>query len=272
MSALVLRLKAPGRLPIDASALSPDGLAGLGAEEIRRLPLQIGNQKLPLAELFELEPGDAEDVVIEGAVAALDRLGQGMSRGRLAIQGDAGAYLGLGQSGGRIEVEGDVGIYAGAMMRGGEIRIAGDAGDFLAGALPGEMRGMRGGLVLVGGNAGDRAGDRMRRGTVIVAGDAGDFPACRIIGGTLAILGRSGVDPGLQMRRGTLILGTAPANLLLTFQENVPHALPWLGLLGRELAAAGWKGLLPGADGRPLDRLTGDTSVGGRGEILAAAA
>lgn len=51
MSPLTLTLKAAVAQPVDASRLSPTGLAGLAPAEIERLPLRVGNRSLPLAEL-----------------------------------------------------------------------------------------------------------------------------------------------------------------------------------------------------------------------------
>ena len=270
MSTLVLTLREPPRQPLDASPLVPEALAGRSEREIGAIPLQLGNRRLPLGELFRVRVGAPDQLVIEGATSRLDGLGRGLAGGRLRIEGDAGTRLGQDLAGGTIEVTGRAGSLAGTGMRRGSIRIAGDAGDFLAAALPGDRFGMRGGLVLVGGDAGARAGDRKRRGVVVVAGAAGAFPAARMIGGTLAVLGGAGADPGFAMRRGTLLLGRPPANLLATFQDHGRHPQPWLRLLALELEAAGWTGSLPGTDGVGLRRLSGDLAAGGRGEMLIA--
>jgi formylmethanofuran dehydrogenase subunit C len=171
-------------------------------------------------------------------------------------------------TGGRIELSGTAGVYVAANMRGGTIRITGNTDDFLAAALPGDAAGMEEGTVLVGGDAGDRVGDRMRRGLIAVRGRLGDFAASRMIGGTIVALHGCGADPGYAMRRGSLVLGRPPSNLLATFADNGAHELPWLRLLGRQLAAQEPPSDLPGA---PLRRWTGCASVGGKGEILVSA-
>jgi formylmethanofuran dehydrogenase subunit C len=272
MSALVLTLREAPRRTIDASPLLPERLMGLGKRQIAGLPLHTGNCRIALGDLFTIAPGEAETLVLHGATGRLDRVGQGMTRGAIRIEGDAGAYLGHAMRGGQIFVEGSTDLLAGCAMTGGVLRIEGDTGDFLGGALPGERTGMTGGAVLVGGRAGDRAGDAMRRGLILVQGRAGDFAASRMVAGTLVILGRCGADPGFGMKRGSLLLGEEPEHRLATFNDNGRHELPWLRLLASHCAGLGWSGRLPGADGARLRRLSGDLANGGKGEILIAEA
>jgi len=268
MSALVLTLREAPRQAVDASPLLPERLAGLGERQIAALPLQTGNRQMALGELFEIAIGDAETLVLRGRTGRLDRVGQGMTRGAIRIEGDAGAYLGYAMRGGEIGAAGSTDLFAGGAMAGGTLRIGGDAGDFLGGALPGERVGMTGGAVLVSGRVGDRAGDAMRRGLIAVQGHAGDFPASSMVAGTLVVLGRCGASPGFGMKRGTLLLGADPERRLATFNDNGRHELPWLRLLASYCARLGWQGRLPGADGTRLRRLTGDLAIGGKGEIL----
>ena len=268
MSAVRLRFRVSTPLPVDGRALAPERLAGKSANELAAIELLVGNRRLPLAELAEITPGVREELVIEGAFAALDRLGHGMTGGLLQIYGDVGAYLGQGMTGGRIELFGSAGVYAAAGMRGGVIHITANAGDFLAAALPGDGAGMLDGTVLVGGDVGDRIGDRMRRGLIAVHGCLGDYAASRMIGGTILALRGCGADPGFAMRRGSLLLGAPPPNLLATFADNGTHELPWLRLLTRVLAAQQPAFTLPILR---VQRWTGCASVGGKGELLVAA-
>jgi formylmethanofuran dehydrogenase subunit C len=268
MRPLVLTSREAPRQAVDASPLLPELLVGLTERAIAVLPLQIGNRQVALGELFEIAMGDSETLVLRGATGRLDRVGQGMTRGAIRIEGDAGAYLGHAMRGGEVFATGSADLFAGGAMLGGTLRIGGDAGDFLGGALPGERAGMTGGAVLVGGRAGDRAGDAVRRGLILVQGHAGDFAASRMIAGTLVVLGRCGADPGYGMKRGTLLLGAEPDRRLATFNDNGRHELPWLKLLASHCARLGWSGRLPGADGARLRRLSGDLANGGKGEIL----
>lgn len=268
MSPLVLTLREAPRQAIDASPLLPERLAGLGERQISALPLQTGNRRIALGELFEVVMGDAETLVLRGPTGPLGRVGQAMTRGTIRIEGDAGAYLGHAMRGGEIIAAGSADLFAGSAMIDGTLRIEGDAGDFLGGALPGERVGMTGGAVLVGGRAGDRAGDAMRRGLILVQGDAGEFAASRMIAGTLVVLGRCGASPGFGMKRGTLLLGAEPKRCLPTFNDAGRHELPWLRLLAGHCARLGWTGRLPGTDGARLRRLSGDLANGGKGEVL----
>jgi len=269
VSALTLTLRAPPPQRVDLSALTPDRLQGLDQTAIARLPLQCGNRAIAVGDLFTVAAGAPDDLRLVGDCARLDCIGAEMTRGAVTVEGNAGAYLGHALRGGRIHVQGNADVGAAREMRGGEIVIEGDAGDFLGGARPGEMKGMSGGFVLVRGNAGDRAGDRLRRGTIIVEGALGAYAASRMIAGTLIGLGRSiGPYPAFAMKRGSLILLSRPERALPSFADCGRHDLAFLRLLLRTL-----KGRSPRLDAlaaRPpiVQRLAGDQSVGGKGEIL----
>ena len=269
MSALVLTLRVPPRQRVDLSSLTPDKLQGVDAAAIATLPLQCGNRSVALAELFTVTSGDPDDLRLVGDCGMFDKVGAEMTRGTITVEGAAGAYLGHAMRAGRIHVRGSVGIGAAMEMRGGEIAIDGRAGDYLGGARPGEMKGMSGGLVVVRGDAGDRVGDRMRRGTIIVEGKLGGYAASRMIAGTILALGPTiGPYPGFAMKRGSLILLSRPDRVLPSFADCGRHDLAFLRLLLRAL-----KGRSPRLDDlarRPplVQRLAGDQSAGGKGEIL----
>jgi formylmethanofuran dehydrogenase subunit C len=268
VTAVILTFKADPGLPVDMTGVLPAALAGQPEGTATVMPLRVGNRQVPLGELFGVRAGDEPDVVVEGATRRLDRLGAGMTVGRLDVRGDAGAYLGLGVSGGRIALSGNAGDFAGAAMRDGLITIAGDTGALLGAPLPGDPHGMAGGAILVAGDVGDRAGDRMRRGIVAVGGSAGAWLAARFIGGTIVLGGACGPWPGYGMHRGTVLLAQVPTEPPATFADNGIHDLPWLTLLDRHLAALGWQGPQPA---RRVRRLTGDVTAGGKGEFLIAA-
>jgi len=269
VSGLVFTLRTAPRQRVDLSPLTPDRLQGVDAAAIASLPLASGNRPAAVGELFALTSGDPDDLRLIGDCAKFDRIGADMTRGTITVEGDAGAYLGHAMRGGRVHVRGSAGVGAALEMRGGEIEIDGGAGDFLAGARPGEMKGMSGGLVLVRGDAGDRVGDRMRRGTIIVEGNLGGYAASRMIAGTVLALGPAlGPYPGFAMKRGSLILLSRPDRELPSFTDCGRHDLGFLRLLLRAL-----KGRSPRLDDlatRPplVQRLAGDQSVGGKGEIL----
>lgn len=264
MSPVVLRLEADPGMPVEMTGITPEALAGRDAASLEAVPLLAGNRRLPVGELFRVTAGEDAHLVIEGSTRRLDRLGAGMAGGTLEIHGDAGAALGLEMRGGRLSLLGSAGDHAGAAMRDGLITITADAGAFLGAALPGTMHGMEGGAILVQGEAGERLGDRMRRGLIAVGGPAGAYAAARMIGGTV-LLTACGPWPGYGMRRGTLLLREAPEGGLPLFADTGRHDLPWLALLRRHLEALGWQ---REAWSTRVQRLAGDMTVGGKGEIL----
>ena len=268
MTALSFALREVPRQRLDVSALTPDRLSGLSRDRIAAIELSSGNRRLRVGDLFDLSGDDVADLRFEGSCGRLDRIGAGMTGGRVTVAGDAGDYLGLAMAGGRIEVEGGCGGHAACGLRSGVIHVRGSVGDFLGSALVGELHGMRGGTVVVGGDAGDRAGDRMRRGMLLVEGNAGDYCASRMTAGTLVVLGSVGANPGFAMLRGTLLAGALRQGLLPTFNDCGEYDLGFLNLLQRS-----WQGL-PGGFGRSpaipgrVRRYMGDLANGGRGEIL----
>lgn len=268
MSPLTLTLREPPIQRVDLSPLWADQVAGRSPAEFGAIELVTGNRKVRTDQMFAIEGSPGTQIEIIGSTERLDRIGAGMTTGRVIVHGNVGAYLGQDMTGGSIEVTGHTGAFAAAGMRAGRIVIGGNAGDFLGAALPGDHQGMRGGLVSVSGRAGDRAGDRMRRGVMLIAGDAGDYCASRMVAGTIAVWGDLGQAPGFAMRRGTLLLKQPPAELLPTFNPSGEFPLGVLTLMVRS-----WRGLpgvfgaLPVA-GLRVRRFMGDRANGGVGEIL----
>lgn len=250
---------------LDASLGGLDDARAVGQREIG-----CGRHRLPLAELFEVQPlreGTAE-LLLSGDLSRADRIGWQWDGGLLTVQGDAGHHLGSAMRGGVLHLSGSAGDGAGSEMAGGELRIDGDAGDFLASTLPGSMDGMRGGRIEVRGSVGARCADRMRRGTVVVHGDAGDFLASRLVAGTVLLGGRCGAHPAWGMRRGTVLLraaalGEPPPTFVPDFAD---HGV-FLALLRRDLARHG-ASAAPLAQARPRC-WRGDLAVDGRGEVFA---
>jgi formylmethanofuran dehydrogenase subunit C len=266
MLSLTLRERPSQR--VDLAPLSIDRLAGKSPAQVAAIELPCGNRMVRVDALFDIAGTFAAEFEIRNACDKLDRIGEGMTHGRIVVHGDAGLYVGAGMRGGQIQVHGSVGPYAGTGMRGGLLHVTGHAGDFLAAAIPGDPRGMQGGTIVIGGNAGDRVGDRMRRGTVLIEGSAGDYCAARMLAGTIAVAGRVGAFAGLAMRRGTLILERPPAEWVPTFNDCGEHRLGFLTLLARS-----WRNL-PGRFAHVPDtrvrarRYVGDLANDGRGEIL----
>jgi formylmethanofuran dehydrogenase subunit C len=255
-------------LRLDLRALQPALLKDLSRDELLKLPLPHGNERIALGQFFDVQPNVGETLVLEGDdLRWCDRIGFQLREGRIEVHGDAGDWLGAGMAGGELLVQGDAGVLAGCEMSGGRLYVGGDVGECAASAQPGSMDGMRGGRLVVGGDAGPRFGDRMRRGTAVVYGNAGDFCGSRMVAGTIAVAGGWGAHPGWGMRRGTLVAlnGSAvqPAPTFVPTGHDL--AVAWQ-LLARELARFG--GVFATLPKRRVQRHAGDVAVDGRGELL----
>lgn len=269
MSTVTLRVKSAPGFRVDASRLSPAGLAALPDIDIARVVLSAGNETCATGDLFDISRSANDDValVIEGDVRWLDRIGAHLTEGSFSVHGPCGDYAGFRMAGGELRIDGDAGRFTGCEMSGGRLSVTGHSGDFAAGALPGDMEGMTGGTLTIHGNAGARLGDRMRRGLVLVGGDAGECAAARLVAGTICIAGQAGAHYGYGMRRGTLLLAQAPARLPPTFAGGGRGFDVFWSLLVRSLA----REIAPFSTLRATSlprRYAGDLAVDGRGELL----
>lgn len=262
---LVLTLKAQPPQRLDLSPLVPHLLEGKSAKDIAEIDLATTKEPAKVGDIFRLRAGSAEEIRFEGGSERFDNLGQGATRGRILLAGDAGSNVGRKLAGGEVIVSGHVGPYAGSGIASGRLEIKGDAGDFLAAPREGELHGMTGGLLIVRGTVGERAGDRLRRGTIIIEGDAGDWLASRLVAGTLIVLGAIGRNPGYLMKRGTLALANPP-DLPPNFVDCGGYFASFSTVLARvvQTESAGAARFLRG----PLQRFAGDAAVLGKGEIF----
>ncbi len=266
--ALTLALRAISPLPIEVDGLLPEALRGKSPAEIERWPIQHGNQRVPLAEMFQVS-GDASDNRLEfaGDCRGIHRIGARMAAGEIHVEESAGRHLGSEMSGGRITVAGSAGDWLGAEMRGGLIDVRGSAADNVGAAYRGAERGMTGGTILVHGDAGNEVGHTMRRGLIAVSGRMGDFAGVNMIAGSIFAFGACGARPGAGMQRGTLaLLGPRPA-LLPTFRSGGRCDPLFLRVYLREIARLG----LAAANelrNAAYELFHGDLVTLGRGEIL----
>lgn len=265
---VILRLKETRSIPIEADSICPDGFVGRSRAEIEALPAFFGRRKTTLGDLFTVEGEDADQILIEGDLRHVKRIGQGMSQGRITVHGQVGMHLGVHMRGGEIVVHGNVDAWAGAHMSGGVIRVHGNAGPMLGAAYPGETRGMRGGVILVEGNAGPRAGERMRRGIIAVQGDVGEFAGARMIAGSLFVFGTLGPRAGAGMKRGTIVaLGGTADGLLPVFRYACSYRPTFLRHYLRRMDEWGFPVTPEQVEG-VFRRYTGDITTLGKGEIL----
>ncbi|MGD8969106.1 MAG: formylmethanofuran dehydrogenase subunit C [Anaerolineae bacterium] len=268
-NAITLRLKESSTIPIEADSITPDNVIGRSQAEIEKLPAFYGRREVALGDLFAVEGGDSANIVLEGDLSHVKRIGQRMSRGQVTIHSDVGPHLGSEMSGGEIVIHGDVGAWAGAQMSGGRIWVHGDAGPMLGAAYTGEKLGMRGGVIVVDGDAGSRAAERMRRGLIVVCGDVGEFAGARMIAGSLFSFGRLGARPGAGMKRGTLItLQELAGDVLPTFSYSCTCESPaFLRYYLHRLRAWGLPVTDEHVEGR-YRRYTGDATTIGKGEVF----
>lgn len=270
MHTLVLRT--PPALRVDARALQPAALCAMTREQVLRLALPHGRDRVALGEWFQVmaqaDSAASPALRLEGDLSRFDCVAAGLAAGSVVVQGAVGDGVGLGMSAGVVTVQGHARDLAGCAMRGGTLEIQGDVGDLAASAMPGEPFGMSGGTLLVRGNAGARLADCMRRGTVAVHGNAGEFLASRLVAGTVAIGGRCGAHAGWAMRRGSVIfVGDAPRAPSTFVPAGSDMAVAWQ-LLARDLAR--WGGRFAELPRRPVARWIGDVAVAGQGEWLVA--
>jgi formylmethanofuran dehydrogenase subunit C len=255
-------------LAIDLAGVVPERLAPLTPAEAARLRVQADGRGCELGDLFAVE-GVATDLVMEcrGDFRRVHHVAAGMQSGVVRIKGSVGRHAGAGMGGGRLEIDGDAGDWLACELAGGDVFVAGSAGDNVAAALPGSQLGMRGGRVVVAGRAGSLLASRLRRGVVAVGGDCGAAAGFEMRAGSVVVGGALGPQPGLGMRRGSVIALADQPPPPATFRRGAMCRPPFLHLLLRSLAAAGFApaaGVFP----ETWRQWHGDTLAGGRGELL----
>ena len=264
---IILHLKEPSTIPIEADSISPDLFSERSHREIKELPIFFGRRRVSLGDLFDVEGERSDNIIVQGDLRHVKRIGQGMSRGRIAVRGEAGPHLGAHMRGGEIAVRGNTGDWAGAHMAGGQIWIHGNAGHHLGAAYPGENRGVNRGVIIVKGNAGSEIGAVMRRGLIVVMGDTGDFAGARMIAGSIFVFGHLGKRAGAGMKRGSIVaLGTCEP-LLPTYRFELIFQPVFLTIFFNRLRKWGLP-VDPKMDNGSFRRYSGDINFLGKGEIL----
>lgn len=250
MQTVIIVPKAQFKISIEAEVITPDHFAGKDAGKIGALIAYEGNTPRPLAELFDIKvdgnAGSADDVKIQikGNVPRVKRIGEGMTGGRILIDGDVDMRCGARMKGGIITIAGNADSWVGQEMRGGEINVQGNAAYYVGAGYRGESCGMRGGKITVFGNARDFVGEHMCGGEIIVKGSAGIMPGLSNKGGKIIIEGDTSM-PGSEMTKGTIIVKGKVADMVPVFQKENVEAV----------------------DGLELTKYIGDVVVGGKGEL-----
>ncbi|ODS41960.1 MAG: formylmethanofuran dehydrogenase subunit C [Candidatus Altiarchaeales archaeon IMC4] len=254
------------KIPVFADCITPDNLSGKTPDEIKKLKLLHGNKEKELGDLFEVSGSAGDEITIKGDALMFRNIGQGMTRGKIAISGNAGMHLGAQMEGGEIIVEGDAGDWLGAEMKGGLIRVKGNAGSLAGAAYRGGDGGMDGGIMIIGGSAGNEVGNYMKLGTLVVMGDTGTFCGTHMKGGTLVCFGNIGKRAGAEMQDGSIV-AMNPIELLPTFKSNTITNPTFIRLLLLELRKYGVDVADKYVNGL-YDRISGDFAEKGKGEIF----
>jgi formylmethanofuran dehydrogenase subunit C len=240
------------------------------SEAIKRLSLQVGNEKCNVGDLFDITGSFSDQpVMLENPNKSMDYIGHALRKDtQLTVNGNVGHFAGADLMGGKLTIDGNVQDYAACKMSKGLIQVMGDANHYLGSAYAGEKKGMTGGTILVHGNSGNFTGDMLRRGTIMVVGNIGDYCASRMVAGTITNLGTIGKQVGVGMRRGTLLLPHKPKDVVTGFRDCGRHNLGYLTLLLNEIRQykSTFQSLHPMR--RRVQRYIGDTTVGGQGEML----
>jgi formylmethanofuran dehydrogenase subunit C len=204
-------------ITVEAEMISPDSFAGKSESELCELLVWQGPREARLGEFFEVEAWDEEttgegdgtvEILIDGDVSRVKRIGQRMTKGKIEILGSAGMHLGSEMAGGEIRVRGNAGPWAGMNMAGGRLEVDGDVGDHAGSAYRGSWRGMSGGKILIRGNARSQLGGGMSGGEILVEGSVENFCGIRQNGG-LILVGKDAVrGVGAEMIGGSIaVLG-----------------------------------------------------------------
>jgi formylmethanofuran dehydrogenase subunit C len=268
---LTITLTTPSSIPLEVDSVQLETVRTQSPDEVKRTPIQRGNEQVALGEFFHVEgtASDDEELVWVGDCSKVKCIGTHWKRGRIRIVGNAGMHLGAEMTGGEILVEGHAADWAGAEMHGGQIRILGNAGHLVGAVYRGGRRGMTGGEILIHGNAGNEIGHTMRRGLIAIGGQAGDAVGFNMIAGSIFLFGETGIRPGAGMRRGTIGLfgSAAPPDVLPTFRLAATYRPVFLQLYFRELSRKGFPVPLECLQSR-YRRYLGDFLELGKGEIL----
>ncbi len=207
------------QFPIHAECINPDVLKGQSVKNIAALTVWEGNRKKKLGDLFKIEENSAElsDIIINGDVTEVRRVGQGMKSGEIVINGNAGMHLGEKMAGGKITINGNASGWTGSSMKKGLIEIHGDASDYLASPYRGSTDGMRGGTIIVDGNVGSDSGCYLRGGTIIINGTAGPFLGFHMSKGVIYLAKDAESRLGASMTGGKIVVSGVVNELMPTF-------------------------------------------------------
>ena len=266
---LRIEYTATATVPVEVEGVVPNRLRQMSLDDIRRLEIFHGNEKIPLGEFFNVsgDPSD-EHMDWDGDLSDVHWIGAKMESGTIQVHGNAGRHVGSELKGGTIQVDGDAGDWVGGEMHGGFIHVRGRAGHLIGAAYRGSRRGMTAGTIFIDGSVGNEIGHTMRRGLLVIGGAAGDLAGFNMLAGTILVLGSGGIRYGAGMRRGTIILcGEDPPQLLPSFRYGCRYHPGIMQILLRQIGRSSFD-IPPELFAASFAVYHGDLIEGGRGEIL----
>ena len=205
--------------PITAACINPDVFEGKTVAEIAKLEVYEGNRKKKLGDLFKIEKKSTKtpSITINGDVSKVKRVGMGMEKGEIVINGNAGMHLGEKMVDGKITVNGNANGWTGSAMKGGVIEIHGDASDYLASPYRGTNVGMLGGEIVVDGNVGSDCACYMKGGIIKIKGGAGPFLGYHMYKGTIYVQKECKTRVGTSMTGGKIVVAGSLEEVMPTF-------------------------------------------------------
>ncbi len=214
-----LNLKKKPIIPLEADVITTDNFLNKSLDEIKAMNLFIGNEIAKLEEYFDIDGinekrGNIDNIqiIINGDLSNVKRIGEKMSGGEIIINGDIGMHVGNQMSGGKITVNGNADDWAGAMLSGGELEINGNARNYVGAAYRGFWKGMTDGVIRVKGKIGNEAmlWSRNSKGAnkwpILYCGGAGSFLGIHNHGGTIIVDGDVDRYAGADQAWGTIII------------------------------------------------------------------
>jgi formylmethanofuran dehydrogenase subunit C len=264
---IVFQLRSPTRAVLDLAPLVPNRLVGLSSEEVRRVPLQVGNTQQATGDVFLIRGRSDGEIVFDGDLPMATGIGAEMTEGQVLVLGEAGPEAGRAMRGGQLRIETHAADRLGIGMSGGLIEVRGNAGNEVGAAAFASERGMTGGTILIHGAAGSEVGRSLRRGTIFVGGLVGDDLAAGMLAGTIVVAGPVGLRAGVGLKRGSLIcLGPEP-ELPVSYRFSCTDRPQFVRLYLKQLASHDLP-IPPEAFAGAFRRYSGDLLTGGRGECL----
>lgn len=230
MGKIELTLKKEPTFSLEAESITPDNFKSKTQKDIANLIIFHGNEKLSLKDYFDIKGTagnnlDDIEIVINGNLSKVKRIGEKMSGGAITINGDVGMHVGNTMNGGKIVVNGNAADWAGAMMEGGELEITGNAGNYVGAAYRGNWEGMTNGVINVKGSVGyesmiwARGSTPKKRFPKLICGSAGQFFGLHNHGGIIICEGNAEARVAADQARGFVVVKGKIGRIMPSFKK-----------------------------------------------------